>query len=79
MPLEGVALAGALGCEQPARRWLEEVRHVRLEITGDDLLVAGVPEGPELGRRLESVLKLRLDGELGGEGREVELAAALEA
>ena len=29
-----------------ARRWLDELRHVRLEITGDDLLAAGVPQGP---------------------------------
>ncbi len=78
VPLEGVALAGALGCEESARRWLREVRHVRLEITGDDLLIAGIAEGPEIGRRLEAVLRLRLDGELTG-GCEAELAAALEA
>ena len=78
VPLEGVALAGALGCEEPARSWLQDVRHVQLEITGDDLLAAGLPEGPEVGRRLEAVLELRLDGELAG-GREAELAAALKA
>ncbi len=78
VPLEGVALAGALGCEEPARRWLQEVRHVHLEITGDDLLTAGVAEGPEIGRRLGAVLRLRLDGVL-AEGRAAELAAALEA
>jgi tRNA nucleotidyltransferase (CCA-adding enzyme) len=78
VPLEGVALAGALGCEEPARRWLEHTRHVDLEITGDDLVAAGIPEGPEIGWRLEEVLKLRLDGELLG-GREAELVAALEA
>ena len=38
---------------------------------------AGVPEGPEIGRRLEAVLELRLDGEL-ADGREAELAAALD-
>jgi tRNA nucleotidyltransferase (CCA-adding enzyme) len=77
VPLEGVALAGALGCERPARRWLQEIRHVRLEITGEDLLGAGVPQGPGIGRRLEAVLDLRLDGEL-ADGREAELDAALE-
>jgi tRNA nucleotidyltransferase (CCA-adding enzyme) len=77
VPLEGVALAGALGCEEPARRWLQETRHVRLEITGEDLLAAGISEGPEVGRRLEKVLKMRLDDELTG-GREAELRAALE-
>jgi tRNA nucleotidyltransferase (CCA-adding enzyme) len=107
VPLEGVALAGALDCsaaadtiegegvadsesggrasgaEEPparraARRWLTQTRHVRLEITGDDLLAAGIPAGPEIGRRLETVLDLRLDGELPS-GREAELKAALDA
>jgi tRNA nucleotidyltransferase (CCA-adding enzyme) len=49
---------------------------VRLRITGDDLLAAGVPEGPEIGRLLEETLRLRLDGELPDE-REPQLQAAL--
>jgi tRNA nucleotidyltransferase (CCA-adding enzyme) len=77
VPPEGVALAGALGCEEEARGWLQDIRHVHLEITGDDLLAAGLPEGPEIGRRLEAVLGLRLEGELAG-GREAELRAALD-
>lgn len=76
VPLEGVALAGALGAQESARRWLQDTRHIHLEITGDDLLMAGVPEGPEIGQRLEAVLKLRLDGELPN-GREAELNMAL--
>lgn len=79
VPLEGVALAGALGCEEPARRWLEQTRHVRLEITGNDLLTAGVPEGPEIGLRLEAALHRKLDGGLASTGRDAELTAALEA
>jgi len=82
--LEGVALAGAwaqlrwddLGVA--ACRWLTELRNVRLEITGDDLLAAGVPQGPEIGRRLETALRAKLDGEL-ADGRDAELAAALGA
>jgi tRNA nucleotidyltransferase (CCA-adding enzyme) len=72
-----VALAGALGAEAQARRWLDELRHVRLEIGGDDLLAAGVAAGPEMGRRLDAALARKLDGEV--RGREEELAAALEA
>ena len=75
-PLQAVALAGALGAEQPARRWLGELRHVRLAIGGDDLLAAGIPAGPEIGRRLAAALDQRLDGAL-APGREAELAAAL--
>jgi tRNA nucleotidyltransferase (CCA-adding enzyme) len=76
---EGIALAGALSepAAAPARRWLRELRYVRLRIGGDDLLAAGIPEGPEIGRRLEAALKLRLDGELSDE-RDAQLRAALE-
>jgi tRNA nucleotidyltransferase (CCA-adding enzyme) len=84
-PLEAVALAGALG-EQlqlqsavlAARRWLGELRHVRLQITGDDLLGAGIPTGPEIGHRLAAALDLRLDGKL-DDTPEAQLRAALEA
>jgi tRNA nucleotidyltransferase (CCA-adding enzyme) len=70
-PVEAVALAGG----ENARRWIDELRHVRLDITGDDLLAAGIPEGPDLGARLQRALDRKLDGEVAG--REQELAAAL--
>ena len=58
------------------RRWIDDLRHVRLEITGDDLLAAGVPQGPEIGDRLRRALDRKLDGEVSG--RAGELEAALE-
>ncbi len=64
-PLEAVALAGG----ENARRWIDELRHVRLEITGDDLLAAGVPQGPEIGERLRRALDRKLDGEVHGTSR----------
>ena len=84
-PIEAVALAAALAdagedgnaARANAERWLRELRHVRVQINGDDLIEAGVPQGPEIGRRLRAVLERRLDGEL-AEGREAELRAALE-
>lgn len=86
--LEAVALVGAptvLSADGPdnviteaARRWLAELHSVRLLITGEDLRAAGVPEGPEVGRRLEVALSRKLDGEL-TEGRQAELQAAMEA
>ncbi|MDP2710075.1 MAG: hypothetical protein Q8O56_02560 [Solirubrobacteraceae bacterium] len=78
LPVEAIALAGARGAPGPARRWIAELRHVGLQITGDDLLAAGVPEGPELGQRLRAVLDRRLDGTLAA-GRDAELRAALDA
>jgi len=84
-PLEAVALVGALGeahrrpgAAAAARRWLSELRHVRLRISGDDLLAAGIPTGPEIGQRLEAALDLRLDGKL-DDSPDAQLRAALEA
>jgi tRNA nucleotidyltransferase (CCA-adding enzyme) len=74
-PAELVALAGARGAEPQARRWLEELRHVRLEIDGQDLLDAGMQPGPEVGAGLARALGAKLDGR--GSGREAELAEAL--
>ena len=74
---ELVAMAGALGPAEAARDWLSRLRHVKLEISGRDLLAAGVAEGPELGHALRVALGAKLDGR--ADGREQELAAALEA
>jgi tRNA nucleotidyltransferase (CCA-adding enzyme) len=74
-PVE-LALARALGAE-----WLDDYvgrwRAVELEIDGADLIAAGVPPGPALGRGLATALRAKLDGEAAG--REGELAAALAA
>ncbi|HEV2818881.1 MAG TPA: hypothetical protein VGW11_00085 [Solirubrobacteraceae bacterium] len=77
-PVEAVALAGALSAREPVLAYLDTLRHVRLSITGADLLAAGVPEGPEIGRRMHAALVARLDGEA-PPGRSGELAAALAA
>lgn len=76
-PPELVALAGALGAEAAARDWLERLRKIRLDITGDDLLAAGVPSGPGVGRGLRAALAAKLDGVVAG--RDEELAEALRA
>jgi hypothetical protein len=60
--VEVVAAAGALGAEAPAREWLERLRHVRLEITGEDLLRAGIAPGPAIGAGLRAALEEKLDG-----------------
>lgn len=77
VPVEAVALAGALGAEPAARAWIEELRHVRLTIDGADLLSAGVPQGEAIGRALAAALRARLDGEAAD--RDAQLAVALAA
>lgn len=71
-----LALARALGAEW-LDRYLGEWRDVRLEITGEDLLEAGVPQGPAVGRGMAAALRGKLDGEISG--REEELRTALDA
>jgi tRNA nucleotidyltransferase (CCA-adding enzyme) len=77
VPVEAVALAGALGAEDAARAWIEDLRHMRLAIDGADLLAAGVPQGEAVGRALAAALRARLDGE--APDRDAQLAVALAA
>ena len=75
-PPEALALALALGAPaEPILRWSTQLSRVGLEIGGNDLLDAGVPEGPAIGRALEETLRRKLDGLV--EGRDEELATAL--
>jgi hypothetical protein len=69
--LEAVALAGG----DNAALWLDELRYVQLEISGDDLLTAGADPGPAIGDALEHALALTLNGEVAG--REQQLGVAL--
>ena len=74
-PVE-LVLARALGADW-LDRYLLEWQQVGLEIDGDDLIVAGVPQGPRIGQGLAEALGRKLDGEISG--REQELEVALEA
>lgn len=74
-PVE-LVLARATGAEW-LDRYLMEWREVGLEIDGSDLIAAGVPQGPALGRGLAEALRRKLDGEV--EGRQQELEVALRA
>jgi tRNA nucleotidyltransferase (CCA-adding enzyme) len=73
---EVLAIARAAGAD-----WLDDyaarLRHVALEISGYDLVEAGVPEGPAVGRGLNAALAAKLDGRISSP--EEELDVALEA
>ena len=77
-PLEALALALALHApSEPILRWVTDLRGVGLEISGHDLLAAGVPEGPAVGRALEETLRRKLDGVVSGRDAELETALQL--
>jgi tRNA nucleotidyltransferase (CCA-adding enzyme) len=73
-PPEAAAVAGARGDADAARRWLDDVRHRRLEIDGHDLVAAGL-EGPAVGQALDRATEAMLAGR--ASTREEQLAAAL--
>lgn len=58
-------------------RYVDEWSTVRPRVTGDDLVLAGLPQGPAIGIGLTAALRARLDD--GVEGIEEELAIAVEA
>ena len=74
-PVE-LILARAMGAD-----WLDSYlnawRRIELEIDGDDLIAAGIEQGPAIGRGLRAARNRKLEGEIFG--REEELAAALAA
>jgi hypothetical protein len=47
---------------------------VRLEITGDDLVAAGVDPSPAVGLALKETLRRKLDGEVAGRDEELRFA-----
>jgi tRNA nucleotidyltransferase (CCA-adding enzyme) len=77
-PVEALAFALA-GMERgPAsgrlRRYLTDIRHRTLCVSGDDLLAMGMKKGPAVGRVLERLRELRVEELV--EGRQGELEAA---
>jgi tRNA nucleotidyltransferase (CCA-adding enzyme) len=60
--------------EGSVRRYLEQVRGVELDISGDDLRKAGVAESPAIGDALKQTLSLKLDGLVSGRAEELEAA-----
>ena len=76
---EAVALALACGLQprRPLLRWCLRWRHLRPRQTAQQLLAAGVPQGPELGRRLRALrieaieaMEQRADGAIGSPRRQ---------
>ena len=72
----GAALASEDLAESWVRRYLDELRHVRPLLDGNDLLALGVERGPEVGELLQALRHARLDSEVHTREDEVAYARA---
>jgi tRNA nucleotidyltransferase (CCA-adding enzyme) len=73
-----LALAGSKGrAGKRLERYFEELRDVRLEISGGDLADLGLGESPRVGAVLEELRRRKLNGELAGRAAELEAAKEL--
>lgn len=60
VPLESILLYAILKDEQKARRYLDELCHIKLEITGKDLQKMGLEPSPKYSEIFDYVLKEKL-------------------
>jgi tRNA nucleotidyltransferase (CCA-adding enzyme) len=72
--IETVALAFSQGSPSQSLTWLRDLRHVKLEITGSDLIDNGIPEGPEIGRALTRAKSALMDGQAPDRDTQLEVA-----
>jgi tRNA nucleotidyltransferase (CCA-adding enzyme) len=67
-PLEALKVQQRLAPPTPQRKnlqdYMERHRHVKTELTGHDVMAAGVPEGPRVGELLKELRAARLDGKV---------------
>jgi tRNA nucleotidyltransferase (CCA-adding enzyme) len=75
--IETVALASSQGAPSQSQTWLQDLRHLTLDITGGDLIQHGIPEGPAVGRALATARAALMDGT--ANDRESQLRVALRA
>jgi len=60
--------------EARLRSYLQDIRHRTLSVKGDDLLAMGMKKGPAVGRILERLQELRVEGKIDGRAAELETA-----
>lgn len=75
--IETVALASNEGSQSQSLTWLQDLRHLKLQITGEDLIDNGIPEGPAIGQALAKAKDALYDGD--ALDRDSQLRVALKA
>ena len=78
VPLEGVlhlmALPGLVECQKPLSNYLSRLWNMTLDITGEDIMALGVPQGPVIGRIMSGLLGAKADGLAPTREEQLELA-----
>ena len=78
IPLSCVRAYISAGSPLPRRArmvdYVSKIRFLKPEITGHDLITAGIPEGPTVGQLIDIVKRARLDGQVHSWKEEIELA-----
>ncbi len=78
IPLASIRAYIAAGPPLPRRGrltdYIDEIRFVKPDLTGADLIDAGIPEGPIIGKLMDVVRRARLDGQVSTKQEELALA-----
>ena len=78
VPLQSIRAYIAAGPLLPRRdrliEYIDKIRFERPEITGDDLIAAGIEEGPVIRQLIDIVRRARLDGQVKTKQEELDLA-----
>ena len=61
--IRGAALSSANAARRRFEEYLSRHRHLKLHLTGDDLIRMGIQRGPEVGRALARLRAARIDGD----------------
>ena len=78
IPLASISAYILAGPPLPRRdklvEYVEKIRFIKPEITGDDLLEIGIPQGPIIGQLIDIVRRAKLDGKVSTKQEEIDLA-----
>jgi len=78
IPLASIRAYIAVGPPLPRKgrmtEYIDKIGFVKPELTGDDLLEIGIPQGPVIGELIEVVRRAKLDGQVKSKQEELELA-----
>ncbi|MFA9462272.1 CBS domain-containing protein [Thiohalorhabdus methylotrophus] len=73
-----MAVTGHAGVREAISHYIQHLRGIRGALSGSDLIELGVPQGPEVGRWLERLVRARVRGEVNSAEEERELVVRTE-